>query len=154
MDTPQWIVVADSRRASLYACQPAPGRGWRLKAYTRIDTALPVSRRPSPANDAERDAVVACSHARAVPCMIAVQHTEGEEQRRFAREVAAWLVGAQLNVHARHVTVFAPAEFLASLHDAMRNRVPSSDLREAELTRLRPHELAAHPSVVSALADP
>lgn len=42
MDTPQWIVVADYRRASLYTCQPALDKGWRLKAYTRIDTALPT----------------------------------------------------------------------------------------------------------------
>jgi hypothetical protein len=81
---------------------------------------------------------------------VAGGHEHEEEQRRFAREVASWLTQARQNPDAHRVTLFAPARFLGVLRGEL---VPDAvtELREAELTHLRPSELASHPSVLQAV---
>jgi hypothetical protein len=81
-----------------------------------------------------------------------------EEHRRFARDVTAWLAQDLKEVNANHITVFAPPQFLGLLRNELGRTPPSPaahvDLREGELTHLRPSELAGHPAVLAVMKEP
>lgn len=151
---PHWIVTADSRRASLLACRRTP-RGElyldQIKSIENRHEAEHERGRPTLAGGAERRGSVARSGARAAPHAVAVGHEHEEEQLRFAREVTSWLADARRNPGAHRVTLFAPARFLGLLRAEVAKDDPT-ELREAELTHLRPHELAAHPAILSAIS--
>jgi hypothetical protein len=147
-----WIVIADGRGASLWGCHRISDGTLhveRLKSLGNAHEDEHQHGRPILSGGAERRGSVARSGARAAPHVVSGGHTHEEEQRRFAREVSSWLVDARRNLKGR-VTVFAPARFLGFLRAEL-VKEDHTDLREGELTNLRPHELAAHPAIVSAV---
>lgn len=148
-----WIVTADTRRASAYACGRTARGDLNLDALTSIENSHEAEHergRPMLAGGGERRGGVARSGARARPQALADRHVAEEEDRRFAREVAAWLSGARRGSDAERITVFAPAGFLGLLRREL-TEDGTLRLREAGLTRLRPHELASHSAVIHAV---
>lgn len=147
-----WIVIADGRRASLFGCQRTPGGELHLERFKSIENVHEAEHergRPTLAGGSERRGSVLRSGAHAAPHSVAGAHENEEEQRRFAREVASWVAGARDGAHDRRITLFAPAHFLGLLRGEIADN-GLTDLREAELTHLRTHELAVHPAVLDA----
>jgi len=150
----QWIITADARRASLFACQRKHGGALLVNHLRSIDNPHENEHergRPILAGGAERPGSIARSGARAAPQDVAGRRTEEEEHRRFARDVASWLADARKALGVQRVVLFAPARFLGMLRDELAGDA-LTDLREGELTRFDEHELAAHPAVLKAVA--
>jgi protein required for attachment to host cells len=148
-----WIVTADARRASLFACRREALGELHLEPLTSLENHHEGEHergRPMLAGGAARRGSVARSGARAAPQAMADRHVHEEEDRRFAREVASWLTEARQSSDRHRVTVFAPPDFLGKLRDQLKED-QSIQFREGELTRLRPHELAGHPAVLDAV---
>jgi hypothetical protein len=61
--------------------------------------------------------------------------------------VARWLNAASGEMGVDQVTVFAPAQFLGLLRKEQLGN--AYELRQAELVRLNPQELASHPDVIA-----
>lgn len=142
-----WIVAADGRRASLYSCRLVPGG--RFQALT--------SRHIENGHEGEHEHHRPSLLGRG-PSASAAQHFAGhghsdeEEQRRFAREVANWLSNAAREFRMERVAVFAAPRFLGLLRTEMGDLGGRADLHEGELARLEAGELAEHPAVRRALA--
>ncbi|MEY3021714.1 MAG: hypothetical protein RIS86_912 [Planctomycetota bacterium] len=73
----------------------------------------------------------------------------GDEEmaRRFARDVASWLHERAGESPERRTVVFAAPRFLGLLRDELGPLGDGIALYRGEFTRLRPGEVAAHPSV-------
>jgi hypothetical protein len=141
-----WFVTADGRRAALFSCHAVPGGRLHVDPLRHVENAheaehehhrpLALGRGPS-ANAAQHFA----GHG----------HADEEEQRRFAREVAAWLGDATRELRLDRVEVFAASRFLGLLRDEMGDLGGKAGLREGELAQLEPGELAEHPALRRAL---
>lgn len=150
-----WMVTADSRRASIFACQRTPAGELHMHHLQSLENHHEAEHdrgRPTLVGGAERRGTIARSGAHAAPHTGASSHTNEEEQRRFAREVADWIKEARRSAGDHSVTVFAPARFLGILR--IEAGESSLNLCEAELTNLRANQLAVHPIVVRAAAEP
>lgn len=76
-----------------------------------------------------------------------------EEERRFARDVCHWIDRARTQEsNDEALVVFAAPGLFGTLRHAI--DAAHVDVREAELTTLRPDELATHPAVREALSRP
>lgn len=151
---PHWIVTADERTARLFSCQQLPGGGLHLEQLTSIENTHEAEHerhRPTLAGGAERRGSAARSGAHAAPHLLAPRHTAEEEQRRFAREVSAWLEEIRPGLATGRLTVFAPPRFLGLLREQGSRHRPA-DLRDGDLNALRTRELAAHPKTLEAAA--
>jgi protein required for attachment to host cells len=137
-------VTADGRRATLYWCEPTPGGNLHVEARGTLENEEAGNRehhRPSvlgrgpTLNAAQRPA--------------SFGHDDEEYARRFARRVPAWLGREVREGKMERVVVFAAPRFLGLLRGEVGNGLRGvAELEEAELTRLRAHELAEHPAVV------
>jgi protein required for attachment to host cells len=136
------IATADGRTANLFACTVAPGGRWHCEPRGSIESEWEgyhehhrpslLGRGPSPS---------AAQH------FAGTGHDEEEAERRFARDVRAWL-GREAGAH---VTVFAAPRMLGLLRRDLGDAGGRVDLVEGELTRLRAGELVEQPAVRRAL---
>lgn len=156
MKNPQnWIVTADSRRAALYSCRNNPDGSLQLLHFKSIDNAHENEHgheRPVLAGGAERRGSVASSGAHAAPHAISVGHEKEEEQRRFAREVAAWIGDVGRYGAAHRIALFAPARVLGLLRKELAGLGEFLQFHEGDIAQMSPRELAVHPLVRKACA--
>lgn len=139
--TRQWFVTADGRRATLYRCEPTPGGRLHVEAERSLENEEVGLR------DRRRPSILArgpSGTARPAP----FARDEEEDTRRFAKRVTEWLGHEARRVNAERVVMFAAPRFLGHLRsDAGARLDGKARLVEAELTKLRAHELADHPAV-------
>jgi hypothetical protein len=148
----RWIITADTRRATLFACEPVPGGGTRLERLTSIVNAHEGEHerhRPSLLGGAERRGAASRSSAHAAPHAAAERRTEEEERRRFARDLSSWLAEVRRQFGVTAVTLFAPPRLLGVLREHV--NAGETELREADLAHLRPQKLSVHPAVRDAV---
>jgi protein required for attachment to host cells len=142
----QWIAMVDERRARLFRCARTRRGTWRVEEREALRSVWEED------HERHRPAILGRGPATMPPHEAGWGHEAEEQSRRFAHEVGRWLRARVERVGADPLTVFAAPRFLGLL----REQLPDEWRRgvrfiETELTRLRPHELAEHPVVVSAL---
>ncbi|MFI4917464.1 MAG: host attachment protein [Phycisphaerales bacterium JB060] len=80
------------------------------------------------------------------------QGTEAEEDRRFAREVAAWLAGRPERTNGDRLQVFASKRFLGMLRDQLDgNNASHIELNDGEYAQMPASELRTHSALREAL---
>lgn len=80
------------------------------------------------------------------------QGTEAEEDRRFAREVAAWLADRPERTDGDRLQVFAPKRFLGMLREQLDpHRTAHIDLKDGEFAQMPDSELRTHSALREAL---
>lgn len=152
----QWIVIADRRAATVYACHASgDGKAWmeRLKSVGGGHAPELQRGRPSLLGGAERAGAVAASGAHAAPHAVAVEHADDEEDRRFAREIRAWLADARRARKMPRTTLFGPARFIGMLRKELGADAEAIAIRDGEFAKLTLAELMRHPAVLEVL-DP
>lgn len=148
------IVTVDARRAAFYAVDRSPGAGAQLKHLGSIENSHEAEHehhRPALLGGSERGSSTSRSGAHAGRHPLAEGHAAEEETLRFTREVGQWLTRVKAEFGARRVTVFAPPRCLGLLRKELGAWREVPELLEAELTHLRPPELAAHPAVLKVI---
>ncbi|HVZ93399.1 MAG TPA: host attachment protein [Phycisphaerales bacterium] len=149
-----WIIAADSRKATLFVCQRVFGGHLhveQLESLKNMHEAEHERHRPTLGGGAERQGSIARSGAHAAPHAVAERHTAEEEELRFAREVGRWLDEVRTDITgSERLTIFAAPRFLGRLRDHVSADL-RSELREGELSGLQPSELAVHPAVLKAV---
>lgn len=138
-----WFVTADSRRAILF-------RGSKDE-HDRLRLAEDRSVLNVHENDHEHQrpsALGRVASSGAAPSFASFGHGDEECQRRFARDVCAWLRKAHEQLQFPTVTVFAPPEFIGHLRTELNGLSSKVELRRAELTKLPKGELATHPAIL------
>lgn len=142
-----WFVTADSRRAILFH--------GRKDDHNRLRLAEDRCVHNVHENDHEHHRPSALGRAvssGAAPSFASFGHGDEECQKRFARDVCAWLRKAYEQIQFPRVTVFAPPEFIGQLRGALNGLSSKVELRRAELTKLPMGELATHPAVLEEMA--
>jgi protein required for attachment to host cells len=147
-------VTADTRNATLFACERLPSGDLHLKEQCRLPNTHEAEHereRPTLTGGAERRGSLARSGAHAAPHAIAPGRTADEERQRFAREVGAWVNAARKQHAGDRVAVMAPPRFLGFLreHAGFGDAV---EMHSHELAQLTAPELARHPAVLRAVA--
>lgn len=145
-DHAHWIVTADARQATLYACQMAPDGHWHLAQQKTLENQWEnyhEHHRPS--------ALGRGPSTNAAQHFASSGHESEEEHRRFARQVGSWLTRAVDELGAEHVSIFAATRFLGLLREELGALSLHMDLHAVELTRLAPTELLSHPAVIRVL---
>jgi protein required for attachment to host cells len=146
----RWVLTADERYAHLYTARPAAdGKRWQLERHDSLESRWEdyhEHRRPTMMDGP--------------PTSASTQHStqsysemeQQEESRRFARDIHRWLGEALKKEHDDgEIIVFAASRFLSPLRNELSSLGDRATLHQAELTRLRPAELAKHPAVTEAL---
>lgn len=137
-----WFVTADNRRATLFHGMKDENN--RL----RVAEDRSVANTHEKEHERGRPSALGYGSGAGAPSFASFGHTGEEEQKRFAREVCAWLKQAAEQHKFPCVTVFAPPEFIGQLRLELNGLSSLVELRKAELTRLRPGALATHPAVL------
>lgn len=104
-----WILLADAKRARLLTCQRA--RLGRTHLEEKAELAFDW-----PGHEHNRPMPLAGKSANTYA---ATRHDIEEELRRFARQVADWLVDRCRTLAIDRVQLFAPPRFLAELRKAL-----------------------------------
>lgn len=138
------LATVDERQARLFRCFPTQRETWRLVEEEGLPNAWEWY------HERGRPAMLGRGPATVPPHEAAEGHAEEEARRRFAGDVADWL--EKRTPPEGGLIVFVASRFM----NPVRERLSGSDLawirlREGELTRLLPHELAEHPAVAEAL---
>lgn len=144
------IVLADGRRASMFACGRTPLGGVQLERVATLTNQHGAEHepgRPVPGGGAEWSGPRSRSGLGAAPQAVAVGHSREDERRRFAREVVRWLAEFRDKADVGRVTLFAPPRVLAMLRAEGAERDEWLVLREGDLAHLRLTELATHPAL-------
>lgn len=165
-----WIITADGRRASLFACTTTLGGELHVDHIRSLENGHEREQdrhRPTLLGGSERRGTAGRSGAHAAPHSVSQNHAAEEDQLRYAREVGEWLVNEsrELGIAAGaggggaggpkgRISVFAPPKLLGLLRDRMVDLRAVAEFHEAELSHLSPAELAAHPAVRNALVWP
>ncbi len=149
-----WIVVTDARTCTLYSCRRGehPPHLSEVTAMTSVHENSHEHQRPTLVGGAERRGSVASSGAHAAPHTVGAERPE-EDIKRFAREVASLVAAVRAQRGAERVSVFAPTRMLGVLKETKMS-LEGVALHDAELTHLRPHELAQHQRVIDAINGP
>jgi hypothetical protein len=154
----QWIVTTDSRHAKIYSWQRTPG------GEVHIEELRAIRNEHEAEHERGRPSELGISHTgapgRGVPQGGAQGHTSEEEHRKFARELigrGGWLCRTIEELQAERVHLFAATRFLGLLREVMATQPGRGcgraieehvEFHDADLTHLKPHELAVHPAVV------
>lgn len=153
----QWLLAADSRRATLYSCQQRDDRSWALhQAGTLPNTheGEHEHHRPTLLGGQERRGAVTSSGAHAGPHSTAPGHDRDEELQRFVRELSNWVMrSVPAQTHA-HVAIFAPPHLLGLLNAHAGLRGAKASFHAGDLTHLSEDQLGSHAAVRAALAQP
>lgn len=137
-----WFVTADNRRATLFHGKKDENNRLRVEEDRSVENIHEKE------HERGRPSALGSSGSGA-PSFASFGHTGDEEQKRFVREVCAWLKQAAEQHQFAMVTVFAPPEFIGQLRPELNGLSSRVELRKAELTRLRPGALATHPAVLA-----
>ncbi len=145
--TTRWMVTADVRRARLLSLRELPDGRWRAEEHGALESRWEDFHEHGRPSALGRGPVASASQHFA-----SIGHEPEEQRRRFARDVMAWLVSNSEQLSIDQVNVFAPPGMLGTLREEVVSGPVRIALLEGELTRLSPHELEAHPAVMSAVA--
>ncbi len=156
-----WLVTADNRRATLFACRRLPSGDMHLEQVRAIENQHEGEHerhRPTLLGGAERRGTASRSGARPAPHSTSVGHQVDEEQRRFAREVRDWIETASRDLGWSladdRISVLAAPRLFGLLRGLIEEVDEMVSLCEGEFAQLAPHELAEHPSVRDAIKWP
>jgi protein required for attachment to host cells len=143
--TRQWFVTADGRRATLYWCEPTPGGRLHVEAKQSLENEEAEKR------ERQRPSILARGPSgSARPASFG--HDVEEDARRFAKKVSEWVGNEARESKMDRVVMFAAPRFLGHLRSDVGGGLNGkAKLVEAELTKLRAHELADHPAVKAAV---
>ena len=139
------IVTAGLGQAILYRPSLSPMGSLRLERAGRLRNRwqhMPVRGRPT---------IAASGRGASATVHLIDENRPGssdEMERRFARELVAWIGGRAAVAKDGRILVFAPPHFLGRLREVSGNGV---ELMHGDLTNLNASELARHPMVASAL---
>ena len=153
---PRWIVTADARRATLFACRNVAGAGVQVEQVRSLKNPHEDEhehQRPALLGGAERSGSPRSASSHAAPHSVAPGHEVEEERRRFARDVRDWLSDNVDSMGIRHVMLFAPPRFLGLLRLHISDRDDRTDLVEGDIAQLSAEQLAVHPAVLAMLGQ-
>jgi protein required for attachment to host cells len=141
-DRMRWIVVVDTRRARLLEVSRTAHGRVHVEERAALEEQWDEREHHRPSMLASK------GRSFAQPA-----HELEERRRRFAREVARW-VAKQLDEHRVEA---APLLCAASLLGELRTACPAAllarlEVRQCDVARLTPAQLADHPAIAEALA--
>lgn len=147
MQKTKWLVLADQRTAQIFAVQMRDDRRWHMTLYESIDNRwYDYHVHEAPLLYGKRSA---SSPQHVLPS--SSSHEEHEESRRFARDIASWLVRKQqAPIDADTIAVFAAPRFAGILRQELGEKSVNK-VRVAELVGMQPQQLLRHPAVREAL---
>ncbi len=152
---PQWIVIADDRKAALFRCVKKATEDLHLdfmRSLSNPHEGEHEHHRPTSLGGAEKRGANR-SGAHAAPHSVAQRHDVEEESLRFVREVNEWLLSANrdLGMADGHLSIFAPPKVLGQLRKHLDNMALKPEYHEGEFTRLSSEQLAAHSTIRTSL---
>lgn len=142
--TVRWVLLADTRRARLLRCGMTDWGRCRVEERSSIDNTQPRH-----------------EHGRSSPLWknatitFGIDDNEGEDLRRFAREVVVWLQHRMEEFGIPRVHILASGRFLGALRKVRPARLAKSHAweRKAALMHLSAGKLAKHPLIRQLVAS-
>ncbi|MEQ9095570.1 MAG: host attachment protein [Phycisphaerales bacterium] len=150
------VAVVDQRVAKLLIARPTMGKAIDLTETASITNGHDDEHertRPDMLSGPGKRGAEAGTGVVGGPHMVNdTQGTEAEEDRRFAREVAAWLAGRSERTDGQRLKVFASRRFLGMLRDQLDpNNTGHIELKDGEFAQMPHAELRTHAALRTAL---
>lgn len=150
------IALVDQRIARILIARPTQGKALDLTEAASITNAHEHEHertRPDMLSGPGKRSGPVGSGAAGAPHMVNDNHgTEREEDRRFAREVAAWLAGRSERTDGDRLQVFVSRRFLGMLRDQLdQNNASHVELKDGAFAQMPDSELRTHSALREAL---
>jgi protein required for attachment to host cells len=150
------VATVDERVARLYEVRPTQGKALDLREVATLTNSHENEHergRPDMMGGPGIRSAAGGSGVAGGPHLATPSETGKEESRRFAREVAGWLVDRPERAEGQTLNVFAAARFLGMLRDELDgSKTNHIELKQAELAQMPIHELRTHSALLGALS--
>ncbi len=150
------VATVDERVARLYQVKPTMGKALDLTEVATLTNGHESEherRRPDMMGGPGVRSAPGGSGIAGGPHLATPSETGKEESRRFAREVAAWLVDRPERTDGRTLNVFAASRFLGMLREELdESKANHIELRQGEFAQMPVNELRTHSALIGALS--
>jgi protein required for attachment to host cells len=154
-DTYAAIALVDQRVAKMFQARPTQGKALDLTEVAMITNGHENEHersRPDMMSGPGKRSAQGGTGVVGGPHMVQDRGAEAEEDRRFAREVAAWLASRPERTKGDRLQVFAPRRFMGLLREQLdESKTRHIDLKDGEYAQMPTNELRTHSALREAL---